>query len=487
MRNISEEQFKKQFGEETYNGFGAQAEQKQGFLSEIKSRISGVTTDIGREFRGEGEFAGQSTPRRATGIVAKAFSAPLGLTKDVLPQPLETGLEKVGEGVGKGLRFIAEKTTPQFMTDFVTKYPDAAKALEEAAGTVANVGQIAGDILGTQGGVNIAKKALTPLKKLPGAIDQGVEATLKTGGELVKQGVKDLAPKPLTPIEATRQVLQGETKSLKPGLEALKAVDTTGVKTYTDLGSKIKNTITSLSQKVDENLDNTIPVKLKDLKVNLKTAGGKNVSIDYVSRSLEHLKQLYKSVGDDVASKNIGELIQKANKVGLTRREVNNLARAYGTEFSEKAFGKTGEALTSVNAKAFELTRKGLKSVARQGLKGKEAQAIDESISSLFKVERLVNKNIESVNKLTQKIQERGLLEKVGYVASKTLDVATGGTLRGIFGGLLPRGVGYKVMNALDLEKVLQRNLEIIQKAIKAGDPEVIKLLKKMNKKGLVK
>ena len=46
-------------------------------------------------------------------------------------------------------------------------------------------------------------------------------------------------------------------------------------------------------------------------------------------------------------------------------------------------------------------------------------------------------------------------------------------------GGLLPRGVGYKTLNALDLEKHLKKNLEVIQKAIKSkSDDEINQLLK---------
>ncbi|MEI6288343.1 MAG: hypothetical protein WCJ54_06595 [Actinomycetota bacterium] len=60
-------------------------------------------------------------------------------------------------------------------------------------------------------------------------------------------------------------------------------------------------------------------------------------------------------------------------------------------------------------------------------------------------------------------------------------DILTGGTIRGLVGGLLPRGAGYKVMNALDIEKNLSRNLKIIQEAIASGsDKEIINILKKL-------
>ena len=49
-------------------------------------------------------------------------------------------------------------------------------------------------------------------------------------------------------------------------------------------------------------------------------------------------------------------------------------------------------------------------------------------------------------------------------------------------GGLLPRGVGYKTLNALDLEKHLKNNLEVIQKAIKSkSDDEINRILSKLD------
>ena len=96
-----------------------QAPAQQGFLGEAKSRISDTAGQMGQQFRGEGEFTGQSDIRKATGVVAQGSAVPLGLAKDVLPEPVEQGLEKVGQGIGKGLQWIADKTTPQFLVDLL--------------------------------------------------------------------------------------------------------------------------------------------------------------------------------------------------------------------------------------------------------------------------------------------------------------------------------------------------------------------------------
>ncbi len=104
-------------------------------------------------------------------------------------------------------------------------------------------------------------------------------------------------------------------------------------------------------------------------------------------------------------------------------------------------------------------------------------------MTSHYNTQRLVNKNIEAVNTLKQKVQDRKLIEKLGYYTAKIADMATGGAIRGVVGGILPRGVGYKVMNALDLEKKLEKNLEVFQRAIKSGDEgQINKVIKAFDK-----
>jgi len=98
-----------------------------------------------------------------------------------------------------------------------------------------------------------------------------------------------------------------------------------------------------------------------------------------------------------------------------------------------------------------------------------------------FVTQELIEKNVEAVNKLQQKINERGLVEKLGYNFAKYADILTGGTVRGFIGGILPRGAGYKTMNALDLEDALRGNLDIVEKALKSKtDKELINNLNQL-------
>lgn len=267
--------------------------------------------------------------------------------------------------------------------------------------------------------------------------------------------------------EAVSQVLQGQTKDMTAGKITLANIDTDGVQTFKELNDRINQAFPKFAGIVDSELAKDTKIyKLPELAVKQTTKGGQEVSTDYVTKALKDLQELYTKTGDDLAKANVDEVIQKATAEGLTRKDVNDISRIYGSEFSDKAFAKNGDALTSVNAQAFENTRIGLKDVARAGLGGDEARAADKVMSSFFNTQRLVQRNIEAVNKLQQKIDERGFLATIGHGIAKYGDLLSGGSIRAFIGGLLPRGAGYKVYNALDLEEVLARNLRTIEKAL---------------------
>lgn len=342
-------------------------------------------------------------------------------------------------------------------------------------------------------------EAITPTNdaQKEGALNTSIaEMAIPTGGAakaaatVTKSVVKGTAAKvqtantpKISPSKALGQIAQGKPKHLSSVARTLEAVDTTGVKTYQDLHGRIKDTIPALAKKVDtELLKDPKAYPLDELAAKGTTKGGQEVKTDFISRALTDLSTLYKSIGDDVARTEIDELIEYASKNGLTRKEVNDIARVYGEEFGSKAFSKMGEPLTGTNAQAFETTRTGLKGVARQGLGGDEAKALDSTLSALYDTEKLVQKNVDAVAKLQQRIQERKLVEKAGYYISKYTDILTGGAIRGLVGGILPRGAGYKTMNALDIEEALSKNLAIVNKALKAKtDDELIAILEKGN------
>ncbi|MEK7112553.1 MAG: hypothetical protein AAB875_04445, partial [Patescibacteria group bacterium] len=128
----------------------------------------------------------------------------------------------------------------------------------------------------------------------------------------------------------------------------------------------------------------------------------------------------------------------------------------------------------------YENVRKGVKDTLRNLLPDDKAKLIDKNLSEHINTKELVQKMEEKVNSLSQKVSDRGLIEKVGRLTGKTVDVATGGFVKGALTSFIPSNVGKKVMNSLDLEKNLSKNLKLIEKADKLiGNETFVQSLKK--------
>lgn len=156
-------------------------------LTDRFAEIGHSTTDrIREDITGTGDATGQSAIRRGTDAAAAAFSAPVRGAMELLPSSVRSGLAKVGE-VGAGvIDFIGKKIgNVPALQKWVTEHPDAANALEEAAGTLSATGEIAGDILavtGTKGAADLtsttASKATDLTSKALTATTQGTKNAL---------------------------------------------------------------------------------------------------------------------------------------------------------------------------------------------------------------------------------------------------------------------------------------------------------------------
>lgn len=415
----------------------------------------------------EGVVSAINTINQDQGQTLAAAGDSFKKAKNIFGQTNEETLSRIGQ-----IAKTATDNIPDMPENVRQSFENLMSTLAlTGAGKAANA-PLEGVIAGT---VSKAKGAATAAKDTVAGLEQTVKRTTAAIAEKAK------SPLPSVP-EAAGQIVQGKTKDIVPALKSIASVDVADVKTFKDLASKFDDKIGELAAKVDSDLGlDTTRKSLSDLVVNAKTASGKAVVMNPVDDALKQLDELYTTTGDKVSAANIKEIMAAAKADGLTSLEVNDIARKYGREFGTKAFGKTGEPLTSVNAQLYENTRKGLKSVARSGIKGSEAKAADELMSSIYNTQNLVKKNVEAVNRLKQRIQERGILEKAGHMASKYADILTGGSIRGLIGGLLPRGAGYKVMNALDLEEALSKNLQIIKKAAGSGsEKEILDALKSL-------
>lgn len=317
-------------------------------------------------------------------------------------------------------------------------------------------------------------KALTPgLGTVIGAAIPGAGAGVKA--------IRNTKPTTAVVEDTIGRILQGQTKDIPLAQKALLNIETKGVKTREELSKKLSDGIKKNSEIVDQELAKDTGIyKLEDLAIKKLDNAGKEISTDYVGEALKNLDELYTSIGDDVSKSNIELLAEKAVTQGLTRKEVNDIARAYSEEFSGKAFSKTGDALTSVNAQKFENVRSGVKESARAGIGGKEAQEADRITSAMYNTKKLIDKGVEGVNKLQQRVQDRNILEKLSRGAVNMVNTLSGGALKAGVSAIIPSNVGLKTLNWLDLEKKLADDLKLIEKANGSKtDGALIKLLNK--------
>lgn len=278
--------------------------------------------------------------------------------------------------------------------------------------------------------------------------------------------------KAVDPDILTGTITQGLQDDAPAAKNALASVDASKIKTYPDLANALNSNVKTASEAQDAFLAKTPnPTTLDKLTTTTKV-GDQPITHNFVQDALSNLKELYAKTNDPVNAAKTAQLETKAQTVGLAPREVNDLARTYNDEFGSKAFSKTGDPLTSVTAQALENTRTGVKTTAAN-LSGDAAtfKANDKIISDNIHTRELVSKVAEAVYKLQKTTIQRGWGETIGRYAGKILDMASGHVLKGAFESFIPRGQGFKIMNALDLQKSLSGNLSTLQKIL--SDPSI--------------
>lgn len=381
-----------------------------------------------------------------------------GLVGDVELAALKLVAPKFVEDlIGKGMEKISKTELAQTVStkidEFKTAHPEAAQDVEDVVNIAAMIPYIKGAELTVKG---VQKTGQTISKITDKALDANRVARINNAvGEI---------------NDVVGSIVQGKTDDILKAKKALSTIDTTGVKTYSDLGTRIDDGIEALATKVDDILETegkiVGPLKTKQL-VKTTQVGEKAIKQNFVKDALDQLDEMYTAIKDAPSQAKILELKNKLNTDGLTLRELNDLSRTYGKEFKNKAFSKMGDPLTSVNGQAFENTRKGIKNTVRDLMPNDTVKMLDERMSEMFNTNNLVKNMEEKVNALYQKAKKRGVLEKVARGAADVVNAVTFNTLSGFVSRLLPSNVGLKIMNSIDLEKVLGKNLKKLDKLLK--------------------
>lgn len=321
-----------------------------------------------------------------------------------------------------------------------------------------NIGEIAKDtaIGATTGGA------------LGGVVGGAVPAALKSVNAIRNLHVERAAKAEREFDDLLNTILQPKPKDasiarkIDSSKEIIGRLDTKGIRSYADLKDAITDKIEVFAGRLDQALDTDKTQRLLgDLKLDVKV-GDAVVSNNFVDDALKQMDEYYTKVGDIKGKEQIKQLRAKADTQGLTIKEINDLARTHGRDLN--AFNPSGELASGLSKQAAENTRAGLKSTARGRFDNELFKSVDSEITKLKNVQKLAEKMELEVQKLEQKIKARGLGEKFGRVIAKVLDITSGGVLKGGAQYFLPRGEGLKVLNAIDLEKNLSKNLLRLQK-----------------------
>jgi len=434
-----------------------------GGLLEVLGRGASFVSDVGVEaitsgFRtalpGQKEDVTEITPDAGLGEKAKELDKAQSLEGRVRTLGRQFAsdpgigpiFQKIGAGIAKLEEF--EKENPELGA---AARIGLTVAELTGVGKLTRKGAIATKNVTTRAGQEVTSFAESAVGKGVKAVEEVAEEGRKFVGEAVKS-------KPRTVEEIAGDIVQGKSSDRAKAAEALGEIDTSEVATFKDLSTKFNDRVEELSIKVDEILDeNPISFVGDDLaKTNI--VGGEEIKTNFVEIALDNLEELYLKSASPADATRIQQLKSKLSLEGLTLKEVNDLAREFGQ--ARSGFNLSGTPSTSVTKQGFENVRTGLKDTVRDRLPNDLAKELDAKISSLITSRQLADDMVEKVNKLTQKVTSKNLVEKLAKGAVDTFNVLTLGGPRQIMFSLLGlRNQGFKTLNAIDLEKRLPKLL----------------------------
>lgn len=277
-----------------------------------------------------------------------------------------------------------------------------------------------------------------------------------------KNAAKNLTKNTNEAKDTAGRIIQWDIGSQSEAVNALKQVDTKGVKTYKDLSSKIGTRKTTIAKQVDEILGKETKTYngTTSKKVDMPDGSYRTLWQTPIQDWIDDLKALYEKLGDQENLLKMKYWEDKLMWEGLTVKEMNDLAKLHWMEFRNKAFNKDWSPKFSDIGVKFEENRKNMKEYVRDLLPDDTTKNLDRAYHELVDTQYYVDKMAESVNKLTQKLKNKSLFEKIWWWIGGIVNSLTGGWIKSFVSKFLPSGAaGNAFNNALDMEKELPKLL----------------------------
>lgn len=394
-------------------------------------------------------------------------------------------LEQVMTGAGKDI--IAQAKSTSDLTNKVLSFipenlkSSIASSLPQLAAILGIISKVSPTISKIEKGLGQEEGSLTKLNtgyQKAGAVAERLVQVAPGIASLGKIGIQNLASliaenkalaiKQLDNVFGT--ITQGKLGDISRAKVGLQGISTKNINSYSDLATALDTKVETFSKALDKTLEtNVVPYKINDLNKTLKV-GETEVQHNYIKDALNQLEDFFAKTGNVEKEAQIMQLKVKANSQGLTIKEMNDLARLHGQELS--GFNANGELASGLTKQLAENTRAGIKSTARELFGNDAYNAADDVLSDTIQTRDLVKSVEENVNKLKQRIIPRKFGEKVGRLVFQIADRITAGGLKGFVQSFVPRGNGLKVMNALDLEANLNKNLKAVDDLLNSNLPE---------------
>lgn len=286
---------------------------------------------------------------------------------------------------------------------------------------------------------------------------------------------------------ATEDVVGKITQQSSPedravATQAFQDVNTNGkIKSYSELAGRVQDAIDQNQSIVDKaHASNVKPVKLNDLGQKISAGAGNTKltrTVNYVKDGLNQLRDFYNKTGDTAGELRIAALQRKATTKGLTSTEINGIAREHGRVLN--GYNANGELASGLKKQAAENTRQGIKNTARSFLSSDAAKIADQKTSNLITLKGHLEDVQKGINNLANKVEKRGMIQKIAGGLAHGVNFATGGAPKAFFQKLfLESNIGNKSGNYLDFEQRLQRNLKILNRLNGSTDTDVEKFLR---------
>ena len=456
------------------NGFTQQPQQN--IFQKVGGDIKNTFQETADKY-GQGKVNFGETMLRGTGAIAKGANDIVGAGIEAIP-----GVKNVEAGVGSvigaahnvAMKDEAYRSVVSDITNAAKQYQDWATKNPELAKDVGAVSDIANAALTFAGGeVGGA-----------GAKEAAQSGIVKGVGEKVASGVQKLGDrKVLSPEGVVGKIVQsGEKKEIGNAtstLSHIKPEDISKIKTFEDLGKTIDEGNQTALKEIDKKLlENPNSYKTTDfIKYEPSPiAGNPAVKTDYLGTALRDLDEVYDKTNKASDRIRIQGLINKSETQGLNAKEINDIAKEYGTQGN--AFNMSGDLKLSTNAQASEVTRKGVKDVARSLMPDDTTKLLDEQINRGITTKKMVDEMAIKVQQAKNKIKDLGIGGKVLTKAIDLIDTLSLGSVKGLAKAAASKAglLQTESMSSIEIEKALQKNLIQLDKINKTNPEQLRKL-----------